>query len=55
MPNLLIQSHVGSYQVHFGNLFYGLESGLHDHEHLIIDAKVAELYEAQLAAALNAR
>jgi len=55
VPNLLIQSHVGSYQVHFGNLFYGLESGLHDHEHLIIDAKVAELYAAQLAIALNAR
>lgn len=52
MDDLVIQSHRGSYRVRFGSAFAGIESGLAAREHLIIDAKVAELYSGMLAQAL---
>ena len=51
--NISIQSHRGPYTVRFGPAFAGLERGLHRHEHLIIDARVAQLYAKILAAALD--
>ncbi|OGR87986.1 MAG: hypothetical protein A3J74_03695 [Elusimicrobia bacterium RIFCSPHIGHO2_02_FULL_57_9] len=53
MPELSVNSHRGPYKVIFGNAFEGLEKGLADNEHLIIDAKVAELYEQKLGKALQ--
>ena len=52
MSDLVIRSHRGSYPVHFGEPFEGLEHGLNEGEHLLIDARVAELYENSLSAAL---
>lgn len=54
MDDLVIQSHKGPYTVRFGSAFAGIESGLTSREHLIIDAKVAELYSGILAPALAA-
>lgn len=53
MDDLVIQSHRGPYKVRFGPLFCGLESGLREQEHLIIDAKVAQLYSNLLGRALS--
>lgn len=50
--DLMIQSHKGLYSVRFGSAFAGLESGLADDEHLIIDARVADHYSNVLAHAL---
>ncbi len=50
---LVIQSHRGPYRVRFGGPFAGLAEGLGPKEHLLIDAKVAALYEKPLAAALQ--
>ena len=50
--DLVIQSHSGPYTVRFGPPFAGLESGLPDSCHLIIDSKVASLYEKRLEKAL---
>lgn len=55
MRDLIIQSHRGPYTVHFESLFAGLEDGLGDQEHLVIDARVAELYARPLAKALQGR
>lgn len=52
MNDLVIQSHRGPYTVRFGSLFQGLEAGLAADEHLLIDARVAELYAEPLAPAL---
>lgn len=52
MPDLIIQSHKGPYEVHFGTLLAGLENGLAPNEHLVVDSRVAELYEKQLGPAL---
>lgn len=52
---LTIQSHKGSYAVSFGRLFSGLENGLKEREHLIIDSKVAALYSEILAPVLQNR
>lgn len=53
MPeNLTIQSHWGPYTVRFGRPFEGLEAGLGEREHLLIDARVAQLYCEPLARAL---
>ena len=49
---LTIASHKGPYCVSFGAPFAGLENGLGEKEHLIIDAKVAELYSGVLLRAL---
>ena len=51
-PSLTIQSHRGPYQVRFGRPFEGLEGGLGEREHLLIDERVAELYRESLARAL---
>lgn len=53
--DLTIQSHRGPYTVRFTAPFAGLETGLSETEHLIIDRRVAELYAAPLAAALSGR
>jgi len=53
--DLVIQSHSGPYTVRFGRPFAGLESGLPDSCHLIIDSKVASLYETQLEKTLAGR
>lgn len=52
MRDLTIISHRGEYRVIFGRPFAGLENGLKDGEHLIIDERVAELYAGPLAKAL---
>ncbi|MFQ5853654.1 MAG: AroB-related putative sugar phosphate phospholyase (cyclizing) [Candidatus Binatia bacterium] len=52
MDDIVIQSHKGSYTVHFDRTFAGLQSGLATHEHLIIDARVADLYSEALGPAL---
>ena len=52
MSDLVIRCHRGSYPVHFGEPFKGLEHGLNEGEHLLIDARVADLYESNLSAAL---
>lgn len=51
--DMTIQSHKGPYRVKFETPFVGLEKGLQKNEHLIIDAKVAELYKGILGSALN--
>ena len=53
MDDLVIGSHRGPYTVRFGPAFQGLEAGLSEQEHLIIDARVAELYAIPLAAVLK--
>jgi len=53
LEDLVIRSHRGPYQVRFGPAFFGLESGLKPKEHLLIDARVAQLYAKPLAAALG--
>lgn len=53
VDELVIQSHRGPYRVRFGPPFCGLESGLREQEHLIIDAKVAQLYSNLLGGALS--
>lgn len=50
---LTIQSHKGPYSVAFGPPFAGLEKGLGEKGHLIIDEKVATLYREILAPALE--
>lgn len=52
---MVIQSHAGPYTVRFGSPFVGLDAGLGDRQHLIVDARVAELYARSLAPALNGR
>ena len=52
MDDLTIQSHQGPYTVRFDRLFEGLEQGLAPTEHLLIDARVAELYTEALTPAL---
>lgn len=51
MPDMEIQSHRGVYRARFASPFAGLEE-LRPGEHLIIDAKVAELYKEPLKRAL---
>jgi len=55
VDDLVVQSHRGQYRVRFGQAFTGLESGLDDHEHLIIDSKVADLCSRALGPALAGR
>ena len=55
MDDLVIQSKSGPYAVRFGPAFSGIETGLRDDEHLIIDARVAVLYAAPLASVLSGR
>jgi len=55
VDDLVIQSHRGAYTVRFARPFEGLHSGLGDHEHLIIDARVADLYSKLLSPALAGR
>lgn len=50
--DLTILSHRGPYTVRFGPAFAGIECGLRPAQHLIVDARVAELYADRLAAAL---
>jgi 3-dehydroquinate synthase len=52
VDDVLIQAHTGPYAVRFGRPFAGLESGLGDREHLIIDDRVAVLYFKPLGRAL---
>ena len=52
MSELVVQSHRGPYTVRFGAPFAGLEDGLGPKEHLLVDARVAELYHPALAHAL---
>ncbi len=53
--SLTINSHRGPYTVRFTEGFSGLENGLTDKEHLLIDARVAELFKEPLRAALTSR
>ena len=55
MGELVIQSHRGPYTVRFGKAFAGLENGLRESEHLIVDARISELYSRELCAALGGR
>ncbi len=55
MNDLVIRSHAGPYTVRFGSPFAGLESGLPDSCHLIIDSKVISLYESRLEKTLAGR
>jgi len=50
---LTVQSHKGPYQVFFESPFRGLEEGLKENEFLIIDEKVAKLYQGPLRKALS--
>lgn len=49
---MIIRSHRGPYPVRFTGLFEGLENGLGEREHLIVDGKVAALYSGILGKAL---
>ena len=50
---ITVESHKGSYTAEMGaSPFAGLEDGLKPNQHLIIDAKVAELYKGVLSKAL---
>lgn len=49
---LTIQSHRGPYTVTFGSAFEGLQTGLAETEHMIVDSRVAELYAGPLSRAL---
>lgn len=51
--NIVIQSHKGPYTVTFGSPFASLEQDLKKNGHLIIDARVAELYGEVLKSALS--
>ncbi len=53
MDDLVVQSHRGLYRVRFTPPFAGLEAGLAPEEHLLIDARVAELHAGVLGAALR--
>ena len=55
MSDLVIQSYRGPYTARFGEPFEGLEHGLSNGEHLLIDARVADLYCDRLSAALAGR
>ncbi len=55
VDELVVHSHAGPYAVCFRPAFAGLEGGLAPHEHLIIDARVADLYSDLLAPALAGR
>lgn len=55
VEDLVIQSHRGPYTVRFGPAFAGLEDGVTEYQHLIVDARVAELYARPLARALSGR
>lgn len=55
MRDLTVRSHRGEYRVIFGLPFAGLEDGLKDGEHLLIDERVAGLYAGPLAKALAGR
>lgn len=50
---MTIQSHRGPYTVSFGTAFEGLQAGLAETEHMIIDSRVAELYAGPLGNALS--
>jgi 3-dehydroquinate synthase len=52
VDDLVIQSYKGPYTVRFGQAFEGIESGLAEQEHLIVDARVAQLYAGPLGRAL---
>src|SRR3990167_3614346 len=53
VDDLVVQSHRGRYTVRFGRLFEGLEAGLTERQHMIIDARVARLYAHALRVALR--
>lgn len=55
MSDIVIQSHRGPYAARFGEPFEGLERGLRDGEHLLIDERVANLYRDSIPAALAGR
>jgi 3-dehydroquinate synthase len=55
VPEMVIQSHWRPYIVRFGPAFDGLEGGLTDDQHLIVDSRVAELYSEALGPALAGR
>ncbi len=55
VTDLIVQSHRGPYRARFLPAFAGLEHGLAPGEHLLIDARVADLYADPLAAALAGR
>lgn len=50
-PELVLESHRGSYRVRFGPAFEGLEAPA-PNEHFLVDARVAELYPGPLCAVL---
>lgn len=50
-----VASHKGSYGVLFGTPFDGIQNGLKEEEHLVIDAKVAELYSGVLSRPLQSK
>lgn len=52
MHDLTILSHSGPYTVRFGSPFAGLEDGVPSNAHLVIDARVATLYQDALKRAL---
>lgn len=52
LENLTIQSHRGPYTVRFSSGFTGLENGLSGRDHLIIDERVAKLFQEPLGKAL---
>lgn len=54
MNNLTVRSSQGPYTVRFDHPFAGLEDGLAERAHLLIDARVADLYGGALAKALAA-
>ena len=53
--DLTIESHRGPYRVRFGEPFAGLADGLSPTEHLLIDERVARLYEQPLRRVLDSQ
>ncbi len=55
VPNLVVQSHNGPYNVHFVDSLGQVLEGLADTHHLLMDARVAQLYAKPFAKLLSGR
>lgn len=53
LAGLAVRSHRGVYRVWFDRPFAGLEDGIGEREHLLVDSRVADLYAGPLGEALS--